>query len=244
MSEDKPVRADIYGDGSEKRETEAIPAATVVLLRDGAEGVETLMLHRTSKVHFGGMWVFPGGRIDAEDHALASGADEAARIAAARETREETGLLVRPDEFAYFAHWTPPPTTPRRYSTWFFATALDADDRIEVDGGEIQDHRWIHPEAMLAQHAEGAVDLAPPTWITLYHLARYAPVSMILERLDAAPHRIYETRIAKRSDGVRVALWEGDAGYADIDADRAGDRHRLVLASEGGFIFENTVLDY
>ena len=46
---------------------ELIPAATVVLLRDGAQGMETLMLRKNSKIAFAGMWVFPGGRIDVED---------------------------------------------------------------------------------------------------------------------------------------------------------------------------------
>ena len=53
----------------------AIPAATVVLVRDGAgdDGMgdhgclEVLMLHRVSKVAFGGMWVFPGGKVDDDD---------------------------------------------------------------------------------------------------------------------------------------------------------------------------------
>jgi len=46
--------------------TRPVAAATVVLLRDGDEGLETLMLRRNSKIAFGGMWVFPGGRVDAE----------------------------------------------------------------------------------------------------------------------------------------------------------------------------------
>ena len=46
---------------------ELIPAATVVLLRDGADGIETLMLRKNSKIAFAGMWVFPGGRIDVEE---------------------------------------------------------------------------------------------------------------------------------------------------------------------------------
>ena len=46
---------------------EPIPAATVVLVRQAGDHVETLMLHRTSNVAFGGMWVFPGGKIDPED---------------------------------------------------------------------------------------------------------------------------------------------------------------------------------
>ena len=54
---------------------EAIPAATVILLRDTPAGVETLMLRRNSKLAFGGMWVFPGGRVDPTDHEGAVDAD-------------------------------------------------------------------------------------------------------------------------------------------------------------------------
>ena len=52
------------------------------------------MLHRTSKVSFGGMWVFPGGRIDPEDHEGTDSELGAAYHAAARETLEETKLSV------------------------------------------------------------------------------------------------------------------------------------------------------
>ena len=38
-----------------------IPAATAIVVRDGDEGIEALMLRRNSKLAFaGGMWVFPG----------------------------------------------------------------------------------------------------------------------------------------------------------------------------------------
>jgi 8-oxo-dGTP pyrophosphatase MutT (NUDIX family) len=40
------------------------PAATLTLLRDGPGGVEVLMLRKNSEIRFGGMWVFPGGRVD------------------------------------------------------------------------------------------------------------------------------------------------------------------------------------
>lgn len=240
-----PPRNDIFSDNHAKGgdATPAIPAATVVLMRDGSAGVEVLMLHRTSKVHFGGMWVFPGGRIDPEDHATARDADSVARNAAARETLEETGLVVRPEEFVCFAHWTPPPITPRRYATWFFATALSNTGPVQVDGDEIQAHEWIRPEAMLVRHGKGEVDLAPPTWVTLYHIARYSPAAAVLETLGGQPRRIYETRIGQRADGVRVAMWHGDAGYETGNVEAAGPRHRLVMDNPA-YIFENTVEQY
>ncbi len=76
---------------------EAIPAATVILLRDGPDGIETLMLRRNSKLEFaGGMWVFPGGRVDPEDYPpdAPDDVEAAVRVAAAREAEEEAGLAL------------------------------------------------------------------------------------------------------------------------------------------------------
>lgn len=76
---------------------EPIPAATLVLMRETPCGPpELLVTERTGNMAFAaGALVFPGGRIDAEDRAAAAAfphADAAARIAAVRETIEETGL--------------------------------------------------------------------------------------------------------------------------------------------------------
>lgn len=81
---------------------EAIPAATLVLMRETAAGEppELLVTERTGRMAFAaGALVFPGGRIDDDDHVtaerLASGVpDAAARIAAIRETIEETGIAA------------------------------------------------------------------------------------------------------------------------------------------------------
>lgn len=84
----------------------AIPAATLVIFRNAPDGgaPQILMVQRSHEMRFaGGAAVFPGGRIDPADFALAEDlggaagdhADEwAARIAAVRETLEETGLVV------------------------------------------------------------------------------------------------------------------------------------------------------
>jgi 8-oxo-dGTP pyrophosphatase MutT (NUDIX family) len=72
-----------------------IPAATLVLMRPRSDGPpELLVTERSGTMAFAaGALVFPGGRIDAGDHLAAElmGTD-AARVAAIRETIEETGL--------------------------------------------------------------------------------------------------------------------------------------------------------
>jgi 8-oxo-dGTP pyrophosphatase MutT (NUDIX family) len=200
------------------------------------------MLHKTSKIAFGGMWVFPGGRIDPEDHPADGDPDTAARNAAARETLEEAGIESRPEDFVYFAHWTPPASTPKRFATWFFAARADSHE-VSIDGGEIQDHAWLEPAAALARHAAGEIDLAPPTWITLYQLSLYDSTQAILERLASLETKVFETRIGQDAGGIRVAMWAGDAGYETGDATLGGARHRLVM-QPNGFAFENTVAVY
>ena len=44
-----------------------IDAATVVIGRNSATGIEVLILKKNSAVSFGGMWVFPGDRVDTVD---------------------------------------------------------------------------------------------------------------------------------------------------------------------------------
>ena len=90
------------------------PAATIILVREAAESFEIFMLKRTSKASFAsGMFVFPGGRVDSDDHLHKYDAhrhgpvdaqlqQQAALgdewrgywIAAIRETFEEAGLLL------------------------------------------------------------------------------------------------------------------------------------------------------
>jgi 8-oxo-dGTP pyrophosphatase MutT (NUDIX family) len=96
--------------------TPPVPAATVVLLRDGPEGLEVLLVKRHSKSQvLGGAYVFPGGKLDAQDcqtqptdldqsaQALqqALGEDDCdartaggLHVAALRETFEECDLLL------------------------------------------------------------------------------------------------------------------------------------------------------
>ncbi len=82
-----------------------IPAASTVVLRDGPDGIEALMVQRHDKMHFAGALVFPGGKLekgDAHPDLLArvrTGRDMAPdrlalALAAIREAFEETGILM------------------------------------------------------------------------------------------------------------------------------------------------------
>jgi 8-oxo-dGTP pyrophosphatase MutT (NUDIX family) len=81
----------------------AMPAATLVLFRDRAgQAPEILMVERSKGMRFaGGAIVFPGGRVDDDDHVVAANHATtlepdcaAARVAAIRETIEESGIPI------------------------------------------------------------------------------------------------------------------------------------------------------
>src|SRR5262249_17252466 len=113
--------ADEAADGQVSAAMKAVvtprPAATVTLVRDGAEGLEVLMMRRTLQSGFvPGNYVFPGGSVDRADadaavYACCDGLDDAAAsgrlgiaehglaywVAAIRESFEEAGLLLARD---------------------------------------------------------------------------------------------------------------------------------------------------
>ncbi len=154
--------------------SELIPAATVVLVRDGSDGIEVLMVRRSEAVrNFTGMWVFPGGRIDPEDHEGTSDLLGAALNAARRETEEEASMLIDTDHLFHLSRWTAPEGAPKRFDTWFFIGVIDEDVEVVVDGGEISEHRWIKPGAVLAEQAAGELKMMPPTFVSLEEVDKY-----------------------------------------------------------------------
>ncbi|CAO3356710.1 NUDIX hydrolase [Azospirillum melinis] len=90
------------------------PAATLILLRDGPDGLELLVMERHAALRFApGATVFPGGRLEAMDHDPhwhrlwrrlrpdgGPPADLAHRVAALRECAEECGVLLSRDPLA------------------------------------------------------------------------------------------------------------------------------------------------
>src|SRR5690606_30825597 len=94
----------------------------------------------------------------------------------------------------WFAHWTPPTLSMKRFATWFFA-AHAPEGEVVIDGGEIHDHAWLTPAAALAGRDAGEIELSPPTWITLHTLAAFDRAGDALDALAAGDAAYYATRI-------------------------------------------------
>ena len=217
----------------------AFEAGTVVVLRDigGETGrhMQCLMLRKTEGQAFGGLWVFPGGRVEDDDGRGLAGA----RGAAVREAMEETGLRLDPDALVPMSYWIPPPDAPRRYLTWFFVAPVPGDrPNVVIDGGEIGDHVWTGPAAALQAHARREIKLLPPTWMTLHRLSSHGDVASSLRDAAGRPIERFATYMVDSREGP-VALWYPDAAYppsraADPgDLDAPGPRHRLYMDPAG-----------
>lgn len=217
------------------QESDLLHAATVAVVRDGPDGIETLMLRKNASISFGGMWVFPGGRVDDEDHAAPLGDDElgAHRAAAVREAAEEADVVLPRDPSAIVAmsFWVPPMIEQKRYATWFFVARWPLGDAglVTIDQGEILDEQWARPRDLLARRDAGEVALVPPTWVTLDTIARFDTVDDLLAHLRVTPPAMFHTRAARTHDGM-VTMWEGDAGWETTDVQAPGARHRLLMS--------------
>jgi 8-oxo-dGTP pyrophosphatase MutT (NUDIX family) len=219
----------------------AVPAATVVLLRDGDDGLETLWARRRAGPAFGGFWVFPGGRVEATD-VSATQPDEltTARRAAVREAYEEVGLVVSEEALVRLSHWTPPDEAPKRFTTWFFlAPVTDPSAEVVIDDGEIVDYQWVRPADAIRRRDAREMDVAPPTWVTLWRLTHAKDVADALALAAASEPERFVTRTVKTAAGV-VLLQPGDAGYDTRDPDVRGARHRFLMY-DGAWRYERAL---
>ncbi|WP_102193045.1 NUDIX hydrolase [Microbacterium aurantiacum] len=186
-------------------DSEDLPVAgTAVLLREGAEGLEVLLMRRPERGSFADAWVFPGGRIEDGDRiAGAREADDACR-AAVRETFEEVGIVV--SDLVVLSCWHPPVEAAKRIRTWFFVGA-DPGGEVLASAEEVIDVVWTTPADALARHAAGEWTLFPPTWVTLHAMTAVADVEAALAA--AGEPRTYRTVISRTETGP-VFSWDGD----------------------------------
>lgn len=190
---------------TESAEVPARPASTVLLVRDGATGLEVFMVVRNNAIAFaGGALVFPGGRVESDDAVVAGGEGlDAYRIAGIRETFEECGILL---------------ARPARSQALIGADALlhvERRWRVAVAKGEER------LSALLA-----AEKLAPAT-DTMLHFAHWITPRGRPKRFDtqfflaaAPPDQLAAHDGTESVDSVwinpQAALAEADAGKRDL----------------------------
>ncbi len=203
-------------------------AATAVVLRDSDRGLETLLLRRHQQLKVGGgHWVFPGGTIDPEDGQGAATVEDAARVAAVRETMEEAGFCLDAQTLHLISHWTTPPGMGRRFATWFFLCQTEVVE-VVVDGEEMDEYHWATPGEFLHWHRSGEMPMMPPTVVTLTELSLCSSVAEAQSFYRRRKTPFYEPQINKHL-GVLCMLYAGDAGFDAADPSLPGARNRCYL---------------
>ena len=140
---------------------------------------------------------------------------------------------MHPEAIEWFAHWTPPAGPQKRFATWFFLTILEDGQEVQVDGGEIAHHRWVHPATALAESAdrEHQLRLMPPTYVSLSDISACDSCTAARELMGARDALVYAPRMVFVEDGI-CFLYAGDPGYEDENLDAPGPRHRLFMIDD------------
>jgi 8-oxo-dGTP pyrophosphatase MutT (NUDIX family) len=183
-------------------------SASLILLRDTAEGPEVLLVQRNPEQRFmGGAWVFPGGATAPEDN------DE--RMTAVRELEEEAGIdLSDSHELVRFSRWITPAQVKIRFDTHFFVAEAPENSEPTVDGSECVDWRWVRPQGALDLHRDDELMLVFPTIKHLEQLAGFRTVSDVLEHARASRVLPVEPRVLV-DGGVATVVLPGEEGYDD-----------------------------
>lgn len=193
------------------------PAATTLVVRDGAPGLEVLMVRRSPHASFmPGAYVFPGGAVDADD-ALApcdepeallaerigavTGVGAAARafaVAALRECEEECALVLGADRVGAgvratsvlrpWSHWLTPLGVAKRFDTLFFVAPCPPGQTPRPDERETTTLAWVHPAHALAEHAEGRFPMEFATVATVSSLRPHVSVEALFAESATRRH--------------------------------------------------------
>ncbi|MBW6399021.1 NUDIX hydrolase [Roseomonas sp. HJA6] len=176
---DNPGGAD--AEGQSRRTVRPRDAASLIIWRDGPAGPEVLMGKRHARHRFmPDVMVFPGGRVDPDDHRQPTvselgtatrrmlehratpGRARAIGIAAVRELFEETGLVLgRREGDAVFAdlgalHYVcravTPGGRPIRFNARFLAAPAETVHGDIAGSGELERLDWYTPEAAHRHH--------------------------------------------------------------------------------------------
>jgi 8-oxo-dGTP pyrophosphatase MutT (NUDIX family) len=204
---ERPGPGETYNPGAP---THPRQAASVILLRGGAEELEVLLVKRTPQARFmGGVWVFPGGAVDAAE----GDGDGAHRVAAVRELQEEAGIVLDdPAALVKFSRWITPEQVQIRFDTHFFLGELPIGQEPQIDGEECVDLGWLTPRAALADNESGAIQLVFPTIKHLEQLGEFPSVAALMSYAQGREVQPVQPRVLLEGEVARIVL-PGEPGY-------------------------------
>jgi len=192
------------------------------------------MVQRNARGFFGGLAVFPGGRVEDVDvpAGLSTDDDLSHRNAALREFAEETGILITPTgtekvpgvrDRAYYewldehghrpgveglvlvSRWVTPEIAPRRFDARFYVAACEDPPGVEIDASELIGYEWVTPGDALDRHEGGSWSMMQPTVTHLRWLRRWSSAGEAMRSAHGADGR---TLIVPRvvDDGSLLAI--------------------------------------
>jgi 8-oxo-dGTP pyrophosphatase MutT (NUDIX family) len=185
-------------------------AASVILMRGGSQELEVLLVRRTPQARFmGGVWVFPGGAVDAAE----GDGDGAHRAAAVRELREEADIsLEGAGALVKFSRWITPAEVKIRFDTHFFLAQLPVGQEPRVDGEECVDLGWFTPAAALRAHSDQEIVLVFPTIKHLEQIGEFESVDDLLAYAQGRDVLPIQPRVVLEGEVARIVL-PGEPGY-------------------------------
>lgn len=189
-------------------------ASSVLVLRDGPDGIEILFVRRSPELKFmGGAWVFPGGTLlpidgDPEE-------DIAWKNAGARETYEEARIrLPDPAELVPFSRWITPEMAPMRFDTRFYLAVAPGSEAPAPDRREVDRAEWWTPAKALHLFVTDAADLHFPTIKQVEKIAEFETADSALDAHRDQEIQTILPRVAASEEGFEILL-PGDPGYEE-----------------------------
>ncbi|MBK5220071.1 MAG: NUDIX hydrolase [Thermoleophilia bacterium] len=192
------------------------PSASIVLLRRGGKhserALEVLMLKRSEQARFmPGVWVFPGGAVDAAD----GEGEQGRRACAMRELAEESGIeLPAGEELALFSRWITPERVSTRFDAWFFLALAPAHTPPVPDGVETTEAAWYRPGDALEANEAGELPIVFPTVKQLQLLAPHRTADDALAAFRGREVTSILPKFIGEGTEMRPVL-PGEPGYPD-----------------------------